>query len=55
MALPSKLIEHVGMRIYKNIKASFETCSKLEVLINKISPPINGDVDSVAILLSDFD
>ena len=55
MALPSKLIEHVGMRIYKNIKATFETCSKLEVLINKISPPINGDVDSVAISLSDFD
>jgi dihydroneopterin aldolase len=55
MAIPSKLIEQVGMRIYENIKKTFKTCSKLEVLINKISPPINGDVDSVAISLSDFD
>jgi dihydroneopterin aldolase len=54
MAIPAKLIEHVGLRIYNRIKSTFETCSKLEVLIRKLSPPINGDVNEVAILLSDF-
>ncbi len=54
MAIPSKLIEHVGKRIYDHVKRVFLTCSKLEVHIIKISPPINGDVDSVSIKLSDF-
>jgi dihydroneopterin aldolase len=54
MAIPAKLIEHVGLRIYNTIKSTFITCNKLEVLIRKISPPINGDVDEVAIALSDF-
>ncbi len=55
MAIPSKLIEQVGKRIYNYVKRVFLTCSKLEVHIIKISPPINGDVDSVSIKLSDFD
>ncbi len=54
MAIPSKLIEHVGMRIYDKIKNTIASCDKLEVAIKKISPPINGDVDSVAIAISDF-
>jgi dihydroneopterin aldolase len=54
MAIPSKLIEHVGMRIYDKIKNTIASCDKLEVAIKKISPPINGDVDSVAISISDF-
>ena len=55
MKIPSKLIEHVGKRIYTKIKAKFPSCLKLEVHIVKLSPPINGDVDSVSIVISDFD
>jgi dihydroneopterin aldolase len=55
MKTPSKLIEHVGKRIFNKIKSEFETCLKLEVHIIKLSPPINGDVDSVSIVISDFD
>ena len=55
MKIPSKLIEHVGKRIFTKIKAKFPSCLKLEVHIVKLSPPINGDVDSVSIVISDFD
>ncbi|MEY4572519.1 MAG: dihydroneopterin aldolase [Bacteroidota bacterium] len=54
MQIPAKLIEHVGQRIYLRIKSTFSSCLKLEVEIVKLSPPINGDVDSVAITISDF-
>jgi dihydroneopterin aldolase len=55
MKIPSKLIEHVGQRIYNQLKKEFKSCSKLEIQIIKLCPPINGDVDSVSISLSDFD
>lgn len=55
MKIPSKLIEQVGQRIYKQIRNTFDSCSKLEVQVIKISPPINGDVDSVSIVCSDFE
>jgi dihydroneopterin aldolase len=55
MKIPSKLIEHVGQRIYNQLKNEFKSCSKLEIQIVKLCPPINGDVDSVSISLSDFD
>ncbi|MFM7668326.1 MAG: dihydroneopterin aldolase [Bacteroidota bacterium] len=55
MKIPSKLIEHVGKRIFTKIKTAFPSCAKLEVHIIKLSPPINGDVDSVSIVISDFD
>jgi dihydroneopterin aldolase len=55
MKTPSKLIEHVGKRIFNKIKVSFSSCLKLEVQIVKLSPPINGDVDSVSVVISDFD
>jgi dihydroneopterin aldolase len=55
MKVPSKLIEHVGQRIYVRIKEEFTSCSRVDVQIIKLSPPINGDVDSVSISISDFD
>jgi dihydroneopterin aldolase len=55
MRIPSKLIEHVGKRIFAKIKAEFPSCLKLEVHIVKLTPPINGDVDAVSIIISDFD
>jgi dihydroneopterin aldolase len=51
MAIRSKLIEHVGQRIFSRIKIELKAISELSVKITKISPPINGDVDSVAIVI----
>ncbi len=51
MAIRSKLIEHVGQRIFSRIKNEMKGVSELSVKITKISPPINGDVSNVAILI----
>lgn len=53
MALPSKLIEHVGQRIVNRLKKELKTLEKLRVKIIKVSPPINGDVDNVAIIIEE--
>ena len=51
MAIRSKLIEHVGQRIVTRIKSEITGVIKLKVKIIKLSPPINGDVDAVAITI----
>ena len=53
MALPSKLIEHVGQRIVNRLKKELKSLEKLRVKIIKLSPPINGDVDNVAIIIEE--
>jgi dihydroneopterin aldolase len=58
MAIRSKLIEHVGQRISRRIFQELKAIEKLKVKITKICPPINGDVQNVAIIIkskaSDF-
>ena len=49
MAIRSKLIEHVGQRIVQRLKNEFPTIFTVRLKVTKLSPPINGDVDSVAI------
>jgi hypothetical protein len=49
------LLESTSLNKISEGKSEFETCLKLEVHIIKLSPPINGDVDSVSIVISDFD
>lgn len=51
MAIRSKLIEHVGQRILNRIKNELQNVEKLRVKVIKICPPINGDVDNVAIII----
>jgi dihydroneopterin aldolase len=51
MAIPAKLIEHVGQRIVSRLTTEDNRVDKLRVEIIKISPPINGDVTSVAIVI----
>ena len=51
MAIRSKLIEHVGQRIVNRIQHELKGIEHLQVKITKISPQINGDVQSVAILI----
>lgn len=52
MAIRSKLIEHVGKRIVDRIKL-LDNILSTTVRITKISPPINGDVNNVAIIITE--
>ena len=53
MKQPSKLLEHVAMRIYKSIKREFTQITALEVRLAKNNPPISGDVKSAEIIISE--
>ena len=53
MAIPSKLIEHVGLRIFNRIKKEVQNIDKLKIKVVKICPPINGDVENVAIIIEE--
>lgn len=51
MAIRSKLIEHVGARILNRLNTEISHPATYKVKITKISPPINGDVKNVAVIL----
>lgn len=51
MSIRSKLIEHVGQRIVNRIKNEINNIDSLRIKVTKICPPINGDVDNVAIII----
>lgn len=53
MAIRSKLIEHVGQRIYDRVRKEIQNLEKLKIKVTKICPPINGDVNDVAIIIED--
>ncbi|MFY7989429.1 MAG: dihydroneopterin aldolase [Fluviicola sp.] len=52
MAIRSKLIEHVGQRIVNRLTNEIPTIQEFWVKITKICPPINGDVENVAIIIA---
>ena len=52
MLKPSKLLEHVAMRIYRSIKDTFPQILNLEVRLAKKSPPIKGDVQNAEVIIS---
>lgn len=49
MAIPSKLIETVGQRIVDKVKKEINKLFEIKLVIKKICPPINGDVNYVSI------
>ena len=51
MAIRSKLIEHVGQRIWDKMTAELIGLNYLRIKIRKLMPPINGNVDEVAICI----
>jgi dihydroneopterin aldolase len=51
MAIRSKLIEEVCRRILDKLCAKFPGAG-FEVCITKLRPPMNGDVESVSVILS---
>ncbi len=53
VAIRSKLIEQVGQRIVSRLKREINGIHKLRVKLTKLSPPINGDVDNVAIIIEE--
>ncbi len=53
MAIRSKLIEHVGQRIVNRLRSELTGITYLKVRVTKITPPINGDVDNVAIVIEE--
>jgi dihydroneopterin aldolase len=54
MATPSKLIEHVALRIIRRLKKAYAE-SDFDVCITKIAAPINQNVGNVAFTLSSKD
>lgn len=53
MAIRSKLIEHAGRRIIQRLSAETEGLLAVRVKVIKICPPINGDVQNVAIIIEE--
>ena len=53
MEQPSKLLEHVAMRIYKTIRSAFPQITSLEVRLAKNNPPIRGEVKSAVVIISE--
>ncbi len=51
MAIPSKLIEHVGQRIVKGLIEELKLAQEVEVKVTKFSPPIEGDCASVTVVM----
>jgi dihydroneopterin aldolase len=48
----SKLLEHVAQRILDGLFEAFDTLDKAEVCVEKMTPPIGGNVESVSVTLS---
>jgi dihydroneopterin aldolase len=53
MAIRSKLLEQVAQRIVNQSKTACPTIKKIRVKIAKLCPPINGDVQDVAIIVEE--
>ena len=49
MAVRSRLIEHVGQRIYDKMIHRFSALTGLRIKITKLLPPMNGNVAQVSI------
>jgi dihydroneopterin aldolase len=52
MAIPSKLLEHVGQRILDRIFLATSLVENARVIVSKINPPIGGDVQQVRVSMS---
>lgn len=52
MAIPSKLIEHVGQRILDSVFNQFPQIQQLDVKLSKHNPPLGAKVQAVSIFLN---
>lgn len=53
MAIPSNLLEHVVGRIRSAIRAKFEKIKSIEISVEKMNPPIGGNLKSTRVTLSE--
>ena len=53
MSIPSQLLEHVAGRIVQKIKIKHPNISKVKIRLAKINPPIEGEIQEAAIIISD--
>lgn len=51
MAIPSKLLEHVGGRILKSLFRQFPAIEEIELQLHKRNPPMGADIESAGIEL----
>jgi dihydroneopterin aldolase len=51
MKVPSKLLEHVALRINNSILEKLRSVQWTEVTVSKLNPPIGGDVNRVSVVL----
>ncbi len=51
MAIPSKLIEHVGKRIFDSLMSEFLSLDNCSVKITKFNAPMGTEVESVSIVV----
>lgn len=52
MAIRSKLIEHVAGRILNRMQKQYPMLTSLRVAIHKYNPPVNGQLGSATVVLS---
>jgi len=52
MTIRSKLIEHVAQRILDGLLSEMPMVQKAEIKLSKLQPPINGDVESVSVVMA---
>ena len=52
MSQPSRLIEHVAMRIVRRLFADFPAVQALHLRLSKRNPPMGADIDSASVEIS---
>ncbi|MEN8248397.1 MAG: dihydroneopterin aldolase [Bacteroidota bacterium] len=52
MQVRSKLLEHVTGRIFKRIKEEYPEVKKIEVSVQKLNPPIKGNIKAAKVSIS---
>ncbi|HLW09651.1 MAG TPA: dihydroneopterin aldolase [Fermentimonas sp.] len=52
MDIPSKLLEHIGARIYNRLLDHYQQITSLEVKVSKFHPPLNGEVEKAEIVIT---
>ncbi|HAR38375.1 MAG: dihydroneopterin aldolase [Bacteroidetes bacterium GWD2_45_23] len=52
MQQPSKLLEHLAGRIIKRLTSAFPQISYARVSVAKMHPPVNGEMEKAAIVLT---
>lgn len=50
MKIPSKLIEHVALRILSSLRKKYSQAKVFSVKVTKLVPPMNGAVEGVAVI-----